>query len=220
MSETATVEVASESIVDLLARLGDIPAERLRVPPAPGTATEEDVLAALRMPQKRICELIDGVLVEKAMGYRESQLAIYIAMLLDAFVRPQNLGIISGADGMMRPFVGRIRIPDVGFTSWGRFPNRRRPRQPVPDITPDLAIEVLSDSNTPAEMRLKREDYIRGGTRLVWIIDPDARTVAVYTQVDPPDRVLRVGDTLTGDPVLPGFALVLADFFAELDRHG
>jgi len=220
MSETATVEVASESIADLLARLGDISAERLRVPPAPGTATEEDVLAALRMPQKRICELIDGVLVEKAMGYRESQLAALLIELINLFVRPRNLGIVSGADGMMRLFAGRIRIPDVGFTSWERFPNRRRPRQPVPHIAPDLAVEVLSDSNTPAEMRLKREDYFRAGTRLVWIIDPDARTVAIFTRVDPVDSVVGVGDTLTGDPVLPGFALPLADFFAELDRHG
>ena len=152
MGDTATVEVASESIADLLARLGDIPAERLRIPPAPGAASEEDVLAALRLPQKRICELIDGVLVEKAMGYRESQLAALLIELINLFVRPRNLGIVSGADGMMRLFAGRIRIPDVGFTSWERFPNRRRPRQPVPHIAPDLAVEVLSDSNTPAEM--------------------------------------------------------------------
>jgi Uma2 family endonuclease len=69
-------------------------------------------------------------------------------------------------------------------------------------------------------MLLKREDYFRAGCRLVWEIDPDTRTVAVYTRVEPADAVLTVADTLVGDPVLVGFTLPLAGLFAELDRHG
>ncbi len=217
---TATVDVASESIADLLERLGGIPLDRVRMPPAPGTATEADLLAALDAPRKRICELIDGVLVEKPMGYRESQLALILAGLLNAFVIPRNLGIVTGADGMMRLFTRRVRVPDVAFVGWDRFPNRLPPTQPVPDVAPDLAVEVLSDSNTPAEMHLKRADYFQAGCRLVWEIDPDARTVTIYTQVDPSDGVLTAADTLLGDPVLPGFTLNLAELFAELDRHG
>jgi Uma2 family endonuclease len=215
----ATLPVASESIADLLARLGDIPAERLRTPPAPGLATEADLLAALEGPRKRLCELIDGTLVEKAMGYRESRLAGYLLGLLNLFVIPRNLGIVSGADGMMRLFVGRVRIPDIAFASWDRFPTGLPPQQPVPNLVPDLAVEVLSDSNTPAEMHLKREDYFRAGTRLVWEIDPEQRTVTIYTRVDPHDAILTVADTLSGDPVLPGFVLPLGTFFDELDRH-
>jgi Uma2 family endonuclease len=215
-----TLPVASESLADLLVQLGDIPIERVRIPPLPGQATEADVLAALEQPQKRVCELIDGTLVEKAMGFRESQLALFLAGFLNAFVIPRNLGIVSGADGMMRLFAGRVRIPDIGFASWDRFPNRRRPPEPIPDLAPDLAVEVLSESNTRAEMRLKREDYFRGGCRLVWEIDPEARTITIYTRVDPHDAILTVADTLTGDPVLPGFVLPLAGFFDELDRHG
>jgi Uma2 family endonuclease len=215
-----TLPVASESLADLLVQLGEIPIERVRIPPLPGQATAADVLAALNQPQRRICELIDGTLVEKAMGYRESQLAALLIELLNGFVRSRNLGIVSGADGMMRLFPGRVRIPDVGFTSWDRFPNRRRQPEPIPDLAPDLAVEVLSDSNTRAEMRRKREDYFQAGCRLVWEIDPEQRTVTIYTRVDPHDAILTGNDTLTGDPVLPGFVLPLAAFFQELDRHG
>lgn len=217
---TATVEVASESIADLLERLGGIPLERVRMPPAVGTATEAALLQALRSPRKRICELIDGTLVEKAVGYRESQLALILAGLLNGFVIPRNVGIVTGADGLLRLSPRRVRVPDVAFVCWDRFPGRLPPTQAVPDAAPDLAVEVLSQSNTPAEMRLKRQDYFQAGCRLVWEIDPDARTATVYTQVDPPDAELTATDTLVGDPVLPGFALPLADLFAELDRHG
>jgi Uma2 family endonuclease len=216
----APVPVASESIADVLARLGDIPPERLRIPPLPGLATEADLLAALEAPRKRICELIDGTLVEKAMGFRESLLAGRLLVLLDLFVSARNLGLLTGPDGMLQLFVGRVRAPDIAFIPWVNLPDRRVPQEPIPAVAPDLAIEILSESNTPGEMRLKREDYFHAGTRLVWEIDPRRRTITIYTRVDPADSVLTAADTLTGDPVLPGFTLPLAPFFNELDRHG
>src|SRR5579871_6120328 len=88
-----------ETVADLLQRLGDIGPDRICMQPPPGTATEKDVLAALEAPRKRICELIDGVLVEKAMGYSESFLATYLIVLLDGFVRPRNLGLVTAPDG-------------------------------------------------------------------------------------------------------------------------
>jgi Uma2 family endonuclease len=78
---------------------------------------------------------------------------------------------------------------------------------------------VLSESNTEAEMTRKRQEYFSAGVRLVWMVDPDARTVTVYTAPDQ-SIVLGEADTLTGDPVLPGFTLPLRDLFAELDRQG
>src|SRR5262245_53507087 len=208
-----------ETPADLLERPGNVPLDRIRFRPYPGTATEADVLAAMEAPRKRLCELIEGVLVEKAMGYTESLLAGYLIVLLDAFVRPRNLGVITGADGTVRLFAGRVRMPDVAFTSWDRLPNRRLPAEPIPNLAPDLAVEVLSESNTAAEMARKRHDYFAAGVRLVWQIDPDARTVSAYTAPEPP-TVLAEADTLDGGAVLPGFALPLRDLFAELDRHG
>ena len=86
-------------------------------------------------------------------------------------------------------------------------------------LAPDLTVEVLSVSNTGAEMKKKREDYFAVGVRLAWEVDPDTRTVNVYTS---PDQVtvLHASDTLDGGAVLPGFTLPLRDLFAELDRQG
>ncbi|HEY8504481.1 MAG TPA: Uma2 family endonuclease [Gemmataceae bacterium] len=206
-----------ETFADVIHRLGDIPPERVLAKPYP--ATEVDVLRLMEAPRKRLCELIDGVLVEKAVGYNESDLAGAILHYLRAWVLPRNLGIVTGADGIVRLWSGRLRIPDVAFTSWDRLPGRRRPAEPIPDLVPDLAVEVLSQSNTPAEMEQKRQDYFRAGVRLVWEIDPDRRTVAVYTAADQ-GTTLTAADTLDGGDVLPGFALPLRDLFAELDRHG
>src|SRR5687767_4936390 len=90
-----------ETLGDLLERLGSVPLERVRMHPAPGTATENDVLAR---PDglKRLCELVDGVLVEKAMGYYESRLAVVLIGFLQYFLRKNDLGIVLGADATLR----------------------------------------------------------------------------------------------------------------------
>jgi Uma2 family endonuclease len=219
MSSALTPDAPPEDVAELLERLGNIPPERIRLRPPPGTATEADVLAALEAPRKRLCELIDGVLVEKAMGYTESVLATYLIELLNAFVRPRNLGLITSPDGTIRLWAGRVRIPDIAFFPWGRMPGRRRPPEPIPTLAPDLAVEILSTSNTRAEMRLKRQDDFSVGVRLVWEIDPVDRTVTVYTAPET-GTVLAEADTLGGGAVLAGFALPLREFFAELDRQG
>jgi Uma2 family endonuclease len=219
MATVLTPDAPEENFAELLDRLGNVSLERIRLRPPPGTATEADVLAAMEAPRKRLCELIEGVLVEKVTGFRESLLAMFLAELLNAFIRPHNLGLVSGPDGTIRLFAGRVRIPDVAFVSWDRLPGRRVPTAPIPDLAPDLAAEILSPSNTAAEMALKRQDYFAARVRLVWEIDPDARTVSVYTG---PTTVvvLTVAETLDGGAVLPGFRLPLADLFAELDRQG
>lgn len=206
-----------QTIADLLARLGDIPPERVRLEPAIGTATERDVLE-IAAREGVLCELVDGVLVEKAMSYRESLLALFIAEMLNAFVRPRNLGLVTGEAGMMRLFGGLIRIPDVAFASWDRIPGGKVPTEPVPALVPELAIEILSPGNTPAEMRRKRTEYFSAGVRLVWIVDPDSRSVSVYTGVEQ-STVLHESDVLEGGEVLPGFSLPLKELFAELERR-
>ncbi len=208
-----------DNLAELVERLGGIPLERIRFQPPPGTATEDDVIAALDAPRKRLCELVDGVLVEKAVGCSKSLLAALLIEVLNAFVRARNLGLVTAPDGTMRLWAGRVRMPDVAFTSWDRMPGRRRPTRPVPDLAPNLAVEVLSQSNTPAEMRLKRQDYFTAGVQLVWEVNPDARTVSVYTAREDA-TVLAETDTLDGGSVLPGFALPLRDLFGELDRQG
>src|SRR4051812_38618675 len=109
------------NLADLQRRLGDVPLERIRFQPAPGTAKVADI-EPIREREGAICELIDGVLVEKAMGFIESRLAVCLASLLYAFVTPRNLGIVTGADGTVELMPDLVRIPDVAFTSWDRMP--------------------------------------------------------------------------------------------------
>ena len=206
-----------ETVADLVSRLGGIPLDRIRLRPSPGTALESDVLR-IEAEENRLCELVDGVLVEKPMGYRESLLAIFLATALNEFVRPRNLGLVTGADGMIRLFAGLVRIPDVAFTSWDRLPGGKVPDQPIPELAPDLAIEVLSRSNTASEMDRKLHEYFSSGVRLVWVIDPDERSGTVYTASNQSNRYFE-GDQLSGSDVLPGFSVLLSDLFAELDRQ-
>ena len=214
---TATT-TTPETIKDLLERLGGIAPGRVRMKPLPGLATEADLIE-VNARKMGICELVDRVLVEKGMGYTESGLALFLGGLLNLFVIPRNLGIVSGADGMMRLFPGLVRVPDLGFASWERIPGRRRPDTPIAGFAPDLVVEVLSPSNTKAEMARKRAEYFAAGVRLVWEVDPRKRIVSVFTAPERP-TVLDALMTLDGGDVLPGFVLPLADLFAELDRHG
>lgn len=214
----STISPLIETLADLLDRLGGIPLDRIRFRPSIGRATVQDVID-IQQQEGKLCELVDGVLVEKAMGYNESGLALFLGGLLNAFVVPRNLGLVTGPDGTVELMADLVRIPDVAFTSWERLPGRQRPIAPVPRLAPNLAVEVLSRSNTPGEMGIKRQDYFTAGVELVWEIDPNARTVAVYTS--PTDvTTLTAVDTLDGGSVLPGFTLPLQDLFAELDRHG
>jgi Uma2 family endonuclease len=216
MSTTLAPPSTFETVADLLKRLGDIPPSRVRLVPTPGTATEKDVIEADDR-HDRLCELVDGVLVEKVMGYEESRLTVWLAYFLVDFVRRHDLGIVSGADGTIRLMPGLVRIPDIAFVSWERWPRRKGRREPIPNLAPDLAVEVLSKGNTRKEMERKLREYFAVGVRLVWFVDPRTRSARVYTD---PKRSTLLGEdqTLDGGAVLPGFTLSLRELFAELDR--
>src|SRR5207302_7077409 len=131
-----------------------VPLDRIRFRPAPGTAVEQDVID-LNDRENRLFELVEGVLVEKPMGFLESRVAVLLSHVLEGFMEEHDLGIVVGADGMIRIAIGLVRIPDVSVILWDRLPNRRIPREPIPSLTADLAVEVLSVSNTPAEIDRK-----------------------------------------------------------------
>src|SRR3954463_14072199 len=101
MAATAGSAMAPRTLGELLRQLGDIPAERVLLRPPPGHATEYDLLD-LHRRTGRVFELVDGTLVEKAAGLRESVLAVAMSAALRGFVLHRNLGIITGASGVMR----------------------------------------------------------------------------------------------------------------------
>lgn len=206
-----TPPIPNKTMAELLHELGGIPADRVRLYPQPGTATEAD--AYWVNERGGHCELVDGTLVEKPVSVPESFLATLISYFLTGFVVPRNLGLVTSPDAMYRMIQGNVREPDVSFTRRDRLPN------PLPQVggwCPDLCVEVLSPSNTKAEMEKKRAEYFAAGCRLVWEIDPRTRSADVYTGPGPATRVDESG-VLDGKAVLPGFTLPLRDLFGPLD---
>ena len=202
---------------DVLERLGGIPASRVRLFPAPGTATIRD-LRRLDRRTNGTCELIDGVIVEKAMGWYESFLATVLSSLLTQFVRQRRLGIVLGADGTLRILPKQVRAADVSFVSRKRLAKAKPAKEePYPAVVPDLAVEVLSKSNTRREMERKLNDYFSAGVLLVWMIDPRRRQATVHTSTTS-HEVIGLQQTLDGRDVLPGFRVVLQDLFDEVDQ--
>lgn len=206
------------SLADLQQHLGGIPAERIRLIPAPGTASEQDLLD-IADHEDRLYELEDGVLVEKVMGWQEAVLAAWIITELGAYLKMHQLGQVMGADGPLKILPGNVKLPDVSFISWHRFPNERLGRRPIPALVPDLVIEVLSDTNTKREMDRKLRQYFQAGVKLVWYVDPKTRSARAFTSPNDVTELDKDG-VLDGGQVLPGFQLSLRELFERADRQG
>jgi Uma2 family endonuclease len=196
---------------DRLTDLGNVPAARIRSEPTPGTATVGDVLR-VRNKERRLYELVDGTLVEKAMGWQESFLAGLLLHWLNTFLDLHRLGVATGPDYMTRLFGHTLRFPDLAFVAWERMPGGRFPTEPMPDLVPNFVIEVLSESNTYGEMSRKRREYFHAGVELLWIVDHRSRAVTVFT-THHGGTVVTEGQTLDGGNVLPGWKVDIADLF-------
>ncbi len=201
-----------DSLAELLHRLGDVPLERIIARPAPGTATPSDVLRLCDGEPKRLCELVEGVLVEKTMGQHESRLAVILIGFLLDYLKGNNLGVLTGANGPYTIENDQIRFPDVAFISWDNIPPDADPGTPMPDWVPSLAVEVISRGNTRGEMKRKLKDYFAAGVELVWYVYPKERVVRVYTSEEDCQTMTEDG-TLDGGSVLPGFQLSVRQLF-------
>ncbi len=212
-------EPSPETMADLLHRLGDIPPERVLMRPPPGTATEEDLVALLDGPNKRICELVDGTLVEKALGFRESVLAAALIGSIWRYLDRRNVGVPCGAIGPIRLHRGLVRIPDVCLVSWKRLGSDAVPDDAISKAIPELIIEVLRQGNTRREIDRKLQEYFRAGVLLAWIIDPTKEIAEVYTSPTK-KKLITAGGVLEGRAVFPGLRLYLEEIFAKTRRRG
>jgi Uma2 family endonuclease len=176
--------------------------------------TAEDLAA---MPGDEPWELWEGALIRvPGAGGEASEIAGDIFALIRPFVRSAKLGMLTTADGtyVLARNPDTVVVPDVAFVRWDRLPGRIRPKSYIP-VPPDLAVEVVSPSDTPRDVAAKMELYRRAGVPLVWWVYPERRAVAVY-RAGQPVAELREGDELDGGEVLPGFRLPVAEIFAEV----
>lgn len=204
--------VQTESLADLVQRLGDIPLSRIRLHPPIGTATEEDLLKSTQST----CELIDGTLVEKGMGYFEGRLAFILGVIIEEWLKSHPIGYANGEGALTRLEFGSVRVPDVSFVRWERVADHRVPRDPICGIVPNLAVEVLSRTNTHKEIERKRQQYFDAGVELVWIVEPELITVEVWSSAKE-CRILDRTETLDGGTVLPGFVLSIQEWFSRAE---
>src|SRR5262249_39159271 len=143
-------------------------------------------------------------------------IAFLIGHALLTFTKPRRLGTVLGADGMLRLVPGLLRAPDVSFLARGKLTRYKRGGQRFPSVAADLAVEVMSKSNTKAEIARKLDEYFAAGTRLAWVVDPKTQTVRVHT-APRESAVLGLDGVLDGGDVLPGFRLPVRDVF-ELEE--
>ena len=200
---------------DLQRHLGDISADRVRLFPLPGTGTADDA-ELIQREGDRLCELVDGVLVEKPIESLKSLVAIEVAFALRRYLEDHPLGVVLGADGLLQIGPKLVRGPDVSFISWERFPGRTLPVDRIWGVVPDLAVEVLAPGNTQGEMQRKVADYFGAGVGLVWIVDPAKRTAVVHSaggSGNASSAVIAATGELPGEEALPGFKLELATIF-------
>jgi Uma2 family endonuclease len=158
-------------------------------------------------------ELVRGRLVrEPRPGARHGSLAARLVHLLYGFVEAGGHGVVLADAGvLLSRDPDTVRGPDIAFFSPDRVPasGYETPFWGAPD----LAVEIASPSNRPAELQEKVADYIGAGVRRVWVVDPRTRSVTVH-RPDGSARLLKVDDVLEGEDVLPGFALRLDRLFA------
>ncbi len=120
--------------------------------------------------------------------------------------------MVLGVDGTLRFFPKLVLVPDVLFISWARIPGGKRPSEPIPNLVPDLVVEVLSKGNSKSEMKRKLGEYFAAGVTVVWLVDPKTKTVRVHTAPDQ-STLLTENDTLEGGAALPGFQVCVSKFF-------
>lgn len=201
---------ADLNLAELAERFGPIPFSRVRPRPRPGQATAADLVREVAGGDKFL-ELIDGVLLEKPVGFPESVVAGLLLARLNAFVLPRRLGICSGPDGGFLLEDGLIRLPDLAFIAAERLPPDWR-NQPVLACSPTLAVEIVSPGNTREELARKREDYFQAGVLEVWEVDRVPRECRQYTGPNE-SRTLQATDRLNTCQ-LPGFEFPVGELFA------
>jgi Uma2 family endonuclease len=166
-------------------------------------------------PEESQFEMIDGVPVEvPAMGVREAMIASDLCYFLGAWGRPKyGRAVVETLFDI--PNQKRDRRPDVAFVSYARWPRTRRvPSDAVWAVVPEVAIEVVSPTNSFNEVLEKLREYFTAGVQQAWIVVPAEEQVYVYTSPTT-NRILTRADDLTAEPLLPGFRLPLAELFGD-----
>ena len=177
-----------------------------------------DEFLEMQLPEGK-AELVRGeVRVTPPAGGPHGAAVSNLFLLLGSYVRDNKLGRVF-ADGFgyeLTQLPHTVRVPDLSFVRTDALP-RSGIGPGLLKLTPDLAVEVLSPSESASALEEKLDDYAFAGTQLMWVVDPVRRTVTVVA-ADAPVRWLRDGDTLDGGILLPGFSCTVSEIFEGIAR--
>jgi Uma2 family endonuclease len=169
----------------------------------------------IRMTGEVRRELVKGELRTMApAGFDHGAIIDNLQFRLSQHVRAHKLGVILGAETgfKLAKNPDTVRGADIAFIAARRLPPGSRPMG-YWEGAPDLAVEVLSPSDTVEEIEEKVDDYLSAGARLVWVVNPRRKTVTIHrTGADPVIR--REQDSLDADDVVPGFVCRVEEIFA------
>ncbi|HYT82258.1 MAG TPA: Uma2 family endonuclease [Gemmatimonadales bacterium] len=182
-----------------------MPAERAYVPNMAASLLTAEELLHTHVPNKRV-ELVRGVLVvHEPPGYEHGRITAELGFLLVTHIKETRAGqLLIGDSGFkVAADPDTVRGPDIAFLRSERLPDPHT--RGFPALGPDLVVEVLSPSDRPGETLAKVGDWLEGGVRLVWVIDPARRLTQVYRQ-DGSTATIRETEPLDGEDVLPGFS--------------
>ncbi len=172
--------------------------------------TPEDLLA---MQNAGGYDLVGGQLYERISGFDTSMIALIVNGRLMAHVVANKLGWVAQSDGGLQIFNDapmKVRFADGAFVSRARSPHR--PGDGHLRVAPDLVIEVVSPNDVASEIDVKAAEYLNAGVRLIWVVYPETRAVNIFRPGGQDSR-LTEGETLSGEDIVPGFELPVAEIF-------
>ena len=174
-----------------------------------GTATIEDLLKTPKDGFKY--ELVDGEILMSPCGMRGSEVAAKILGLIYTYLSEHSIGKVYTPDVGIQFPSGNVRSPDVTYVSNAKLPGGRSPKT-FGEVIPDLAVEVLSPSDSMRELGRKIGEFLENGVPLVWLVDPERETVTIYRSLSDTEQ-LTAADRITAEPILPGFSADIRLFF-------
>jgi Uma2 family endonuclease len=177
--------------------------------------TDEEFMALSRDGHRY--EIVNEELVDMGnSGAKHGYLCSLILSALMSYILPNKLGVIFDSSTAFKMKNGNKRAPDISFFAKERLHGMEELPDGFLEGAPDLAIEVLSPTNTIEEIEGKIAEYFQNGSRLVWVIYPNSQYVLVYRSDREPDRLLKSNDSLDGEEVIPGFTFPVGNLFQKL----
>ena len=174
-----------------------------------GSATIEDLL---RMPRDgRLYELVDGEIIVSPAGMRHGEVVVKILAVVATFLDKNPIGKAYSPDTGIALPDGNLRCPDVSVVLNQKLPGGESP-EGFGELVPDFVVEVLSPSDSLKEVGRKIGEFLECGVPLVWLADPKRKTVTAYRSLSE-TRQYTTEDTITAEPILPGFSCSVSKFF-------